>query len=357
MAIIWQETLGLEEQVMPWEDFFELGGDSVRALLVVQRVRNDFGRRISVAAFLEHPTVESLAALCRTTGGGVGPSLVRVRKGAPGLDDIEPMVFVHAASGEVLFLNSLAADALPGPIWGIRSVGIDGDEEPLRSVEDMASRYADALRQAQFNSYTLVGYSGGGLIALELARLLEQSGHAPNLLVLLDPPSLEHTSVPVGAGMDELLLMRVRQLGRIYGLDANAVGSPESAWSALRDVGGLPPTSTWDDFERALRIWATNVQAFDNYVPTKPVETTTLLYQVGSADHSGPEVAMLGDLRDSYPAPDRPWWRQLLHASTRVRTLPVDHFDLIRSRDTALALAADVYGGRPALALQRRRSE
>ena len=57
----WTEVLGVA--AAPYDDFFDLGGDSIRASQVAARIWQRYGRRLTVADLFEHRTVEALAAL------------------------------------------------------------------------------------------------------------------------------------------------------------------------------------------------------------------------------------------------------------------------------------------------------
>ncbi len=61
LADIWADVLGLAE-VGATDNFFQLGGDSIRALQVIGPAR-DAGLRLDVPRFFDHPTVRGLAAV------------------------------------------------------------------------------------------------------------------------------------------------------------------------------------------------------------------------------------------------------------------------------------------------------
>jgi surfactin synthase thioesterase subunit len=57
-------------------------------------------------------------------------------------------------------------------------------EEPFERIEDMAEFYLDALNELQPQGpYILIGYSFGGLVALEMAKCLLDEGRSVALLV------------------------------------------------------------------------------------------------------------------------------------------------------------------------------
>ncbi len=77
IAEAWAEVLELD-RVGATDEFFALGGDSLRSVTLLERLQA-LGIRFTAAQFFSHPTVAELAALCdavRTTpaGAGAGPS-------------------------------------------------------------------------------------------------------------------------------------------------------------------------------------------------------------------------------------------------------------------------------------------
>ena len=61
VAQVYREVVG-RTQVAPDADFFTIGGDSLKAALVVARVRDRLGVQLNVADVFEHSTVRALAA-------------------------------------------------------------------------------------------------------------------------------------------------------------------------------------------------------------------------------------------------------------------------------------------------------
>ena len=75
--------------------------------------------------------------------------------------------------------------------------GLNGKQPCLNRVDDFATYYLEQLRGVQPEGpYFLGGYSFGGLVALEMARRLVESGQAVGLLALVDT----YPGVPKSAG-------------------------------------------------------------------------------------------------------------------------------------------------------------
>ena len=213
---IWRDLLGLDE-VGADEDFFDLGGHSLIAIRLMSRLNRDLGVRLELADLLGAPTIESLAGRLREVdpdvdgrlstdddAGGEGRSATSqpgAMAGAAGSQqsdvrhlvtispsgDGRPLYVVHGAGGNVLFLWSLAR-AMSGqrPIFGFQAHGIDGVNLPDPSIEAMAERYVTELRAHAPGPYLLGGFSGGGLVTLEMARQLHELGDEVELAVLFD---------------------------------------------------------------------------------------------------------------------------------------------------------------------------
>jgi thioesterase domain-containing protein len=72
------------------------------------------------------------------------------------------------------------------PFIGIQARGVNG-ETPASSIEEMVSLYHREIREAQLDGpFYLGGYSGGGVVAFELAHRLRAEGADVPLLVFLD---------------------------------------------------------------------------------------------------------------------------------------------------------------------------
>ena len=69
LADIWCNVLSLES-VSANDDFFALGGDSMRAILMLVRVNEEFGSMIDVDRFFASPTLEQLHLLVTAPDGG-----------------------------------------------------------------------------------------------------------------------------------------------------------------------------------------------------------------------------------------------------------------------------------------------
>jgi amino acid adenylation domain-containing protein len=84
LAAIWSEVLGIE-RIGPQDDFFALGGHSLRVTQVLARVRETFGVELPVRGLFETPTLAGLAAqieaVLRVDGPAAALPLIPVPRG------------------------------------------------------------------------------------------------------------------------------------------------------------------------------------------------------------------------------------------------------------------------------------
>ena len=75
----------------------------------------------------------------------------------------------------------------PRTLYGLQARGTDGLEKPCSSIDEMAHFHLEAIKALQPQGpYMLIGYSLGGLVALEMARHLAETGESIALLVMID---------------------------------------------------------------------------------------------------------------------------------------------------------------------------
>ena len=183
VAGVWRQVLGLEEVDLD-DDFFELGGHSLIAVEMMVELEEKTGRKLPMAALFEAPTVEKLSVLLGTQDRPVARSLVPIKPSG----SRPPLYIVHGIGMTVMVFHSLARNLDPDqPVYGIQARGLDGEEEPLDKMEDIAALYvSEVMGHNPEGPYYLVGYSLGGLIVFEMVKQLRAKGKEIKLLALFD---------------------------------------------------------------------------------------------------------------------------------------------------------------------------
>jgi amino acid adenylation domain-containing protein len=322
LARLWAEVLGLDA-VGVRDDFFALGGHSLVALRLLASVERMTGRRVPMATLLAGPTVERLAAALRAdeAAAPTGP-LVPIQPAG----DAAPLFLVHAAGGNVLSYAALARHLGPDqPVYGLQSRGLEGGEPIHARIEDMAADYLAELRAVQpAGPYRLGGWSMGGLVAFEMARMLHAAGERVELLALVDTPA--PAGAPAEAEDDELELLAGFMLhlglalGQITAAGAEVAALDPAArlpraWEAARAADLVPAELPLSRFQGLWAVYRANAAAAAAYRPA-PAEASLLL--VTAQDRPAPASR------------EEAGWAALTTGTVRTAASPGDHFTLIR---------------------------
>jgi len=230
VAKAWQEVL-FTPVGGPEEDFFEAGGDSLKALTLTMELERALGLELSVTLINEAPKFASLCEALREQRTTRYVPLVLLKEGA----GLPPVYFIHGVGGNVAELFPIARSmTYPGAVFGIQARGLARQELPHTTVEAMAIEYLREIKARQPDGpYYLCGYSFGGLVAFEMARRLWESGSEVGLVGLFDTmPS------PLGWPLPTWFAFVRRRMNRFA---ARAIAAPIGTWpaAAWKAVGRL----------------------------------------------------------------------------------------------------------------------
>jgi acyl carrier protein len=189
---IWRSVLNTDAIGVTDNFFFKHGGHSLLVAKLLRRVEQVFGKRFSMAAMFDAPTIEAQAAMLSD-----GTALLRPSAVVP----VQPVgskppffcVGYHAGPIFLPLAKHLGSDQ---PLLGIDPTLLQTSE--LDSPFEMESIAASLIKQIRaiqpHGPYFLGGFCGGGLTAYEVASQLATQGHHVGLLALFEPltPTLDH---------------------------------------------------------------------------------------------------------------------------------------------------------------------
>jgi amino acid adenylation domain-containing protein len=276
------------------DSFFDLGGHSLLAFRLLGLLRSRFGARFGIDTLFRTPTVAALAALLdgrtpQADPDGALDVLIPLRPHGRR----EPLFCFHPGVGLSWVYSGLLRhlDA-ERPVYGLQSRGLDGPAALVPDLTAMAGDHVAQLRSVQpHGPYHLLGWSMGGILAHEAARLLRAEGEEVALLVLLDSYPRRPDARPVDYDQPEALAEVLHSLG-IRRPDGAQPLDPAAALRILTEHGS--PLGTLSDGQLAsvAEVFTNNVNAQRRH-DSRPVDVDVLFFE--ATDDKGPDPEAPGD--------------------------------------------------------------
>jgi len=174
LAARWAQVLGYESVGID-DDFFDLGGDSFKAIKSLR----DIEPPISVLDLFRYPTIRSLAEHVASADGSDERLLHELTPPRSGEKAALTLVCIPFAGGGAATFRPLAA-AMPGNVslYALERPGHDlnrADEAQL-SMDEIVTRGVAEVVEGVTGPVALYGHCMGGAIAVELGRQLEAAG-------------------------------------------------------------------------------------------------------------------------------------------------------------------------------------
>jgi acetoacetyl-CoA synthetase len=323
---IWERVLQ-RSSINVEDNFFDLGGDSSLALQLFNEIARSCGRELPPVTIYCAPTIAALAAVLEQPDDLRFPPLVLLKDGPA-----QPALFItHGLGGSVIdFFQVVKHIRTSRPIQGMQAKGIDGTEEPVDRIEDMAAFCLDAVRQVQpHGPYLLAGYSLGGLVTLEMAQQLIADGEKVALLAMLDSyPDIRYLSLAQRAGL--LIRLATRRAATSMKLPAGEALAlmirPSRRRSLAPKVSYQPP----GDVSLSPAMQRARERAYLALTRYKP------------RFYPGKIKFVRAEISTDFPADPAAVWAHLA-AKFDVETVPGDHLGIMSTHYEKLASALSRY--------------
>jgi amino acid adenylation domain-containing protein len=170
LAAIWQDVLGIAS-IGVTDNFFEIGGHSLAAIRILTRLRRQRpSARTTIADLFNHPTVRLLAAVIEEGGDAIGRQVITLRASGS-----KPMLYCFpgllVSTREYVRLVDFLGPEQPAS--GFICYSLSEEKKADASVEEITARYAEHIRrESRGRPCLFLGWSWGGLLAYEAARML-----------------------------------------------------------------------------------------------------------------------------------------------------------------------------------------
>jgi thioesterase domain-containing protein len=310
---IWKRLLQLES-IRPNDDFFELGGDSALAVQLFAEIADLCGRQLPAVMIYHVPTIALQLALLELRSTPELSPLVMLKPSVQG----HSLFIASGLGGGPAEFFQLAKYMRTGyGVFGLQPKGIEGFDSPCERIEDMAEFYLQAILRLQSRGpYFLAGYSLGGLVALEMARMLTVKGRKVGLLTLIDSyPDLNF--LPTGQRL-RLSIQRTMQ---------RSLNFIRPRGTRIR-LGGLASQDEISTFAPAFeRVREAAYNALRQYKPS---------FYPGAV-----KFIRAGEVTQ-FPANPKAIWSHLV-GSFEVETVPGDHLGMLTTQYETLAAVLNRY--------------
>ncbi len=198
ILLIWRELIG-DDGITSDTTLWDAGADSLTAVEIISRINQAFKSNITLNAALSDKTPMDLTAMVLGREfRSSSPWITSVRSRSASAKHV---FLLHPAGGSTFCyrsLNRYITDDLN--LW---SIDLPEGYQGYGSLHSLATRYAKAIRAQQPNGpYLLGGYSFGGNLAHEIARVLENDGCEVETIFMFDPHPPEAYNVYDGSELD-----------------------------------------------------------------------------------------------------------------------------------------------------------
>ena len=183
LATLWQDHLQIN-MIGRNDDFFALGGHSLKAISLIERINKKHNSSLSIQHLYQSPTIAKISQLLNNKNQSID-TVVKLKSS----DINHPVIFfIHPVSGMIYCFNSLVSQlTIPASIYAIQDPSISKTKLQYRSVLEMAKYYASQIKKIQPNGpYFLIGYSLGGTLAYEIANIFKNQNETIGLLGLIE---------------------------------------------------------------------------------------------------------------------------------------------------------------------------
>jgi thioesterase domain-containing protein len=247
------------------------------------------------------------------------PAVLLLKRGTE-----SPPIFIAHGLGDTVFgLSNLAKHLrCSNAVYGLQARGMDGLADPFDRVEEMAQYHLESIRRLQPQGpYILIGYSLGGLVALEMAQRLAKEGEQIALLVMLDSyVNTRFLPLPL-----RLLLLWQRASRKIVSpVRRNIPRNEDGRTATILDKDDRSLVSTGEGMQRVRQA---QYRALRTYRPSF---------------YDGTVKFVRAAIPTSFAEDPNPMWTPLVR-TFEVETVPGSHVELLEIEVDALAAVVTRY--------------
>jgi amino acid adenylation domain-containing protein len=186
---VWKKQLNIEQLSID-DNFFQIGGQSLQAIWMVNEISKIINRDLSLQSFLTNPSIKGLAKYIKTN------KPINQQKNITQINKIisnTKIFLLHDTSGNTSIYKNLVTRLDSYSVFGINSIYIQNPRKKIHKISSIAKEYAKEIASIQpKNSINLLGWCSGGILAYQVAlELINLGRHISNAFLIetfLTPP-------------------------------------------------------------------------------------------------------------------------------------------------------------------------
>ncbi len=183
---VWSHLLNIDELDVT-TDFFQIGGNSILGVVMLNRIEEQLGVIIPLDEFFNNPTIRGLAAASKV-------EYVHSRNLSVQLSSGHAREPLFCICGVHVYQELAASLGNERPVFGLfvpEELELLAPKEVARkrliSVEELAAKYVELIQLTQPEGpYYLAGLSYGGVVGFEVAQQLKARGDEVALVAMFD---------------------------------------------------------------------------------------------------------------------------------------------------------------------------
>ncbi|WP_066501825.1 amino acid adenylation domain-containing protein [Abyssisolibacter fermentans] len=282
MLRIWQDVLKIEN-ISIFDNFFTIGGNSMIVMILMDKINNYFNIELPLSQLFYSQTIAELSEVIRGNTKISNECVIPIQKGS---ETNNPLFLIHPhGGGAYCYYDLVRALGTERTVYGIQSVGMYSNEEPISSISLIAKRYLQEIRRVSPKGpYNIAGWSFGGIVAFEVARRLEFIGEEVEFLGILDaqlPIRIKEEKADIEEKLpfyiEYAMLIGIDKI-QLQGLNEEKVF--EYVLNYGKKVKYFPQDTTIEAVRNIMKIMINNSLALKKYHYEGKIESDIHLYYV-----------------------------------------------------------------------------
>jgi|GEM_PF-5718692 len=175
------------KDLTPEDNYLALCHDLRRTIVIIREIERRFAVQLPLTLLMEAETISAIADAVVSRVIPASRGMVTLKPAEPA-SSLPPLFVFPGIGGAVMELADIAhAINYAGPIYGLPYPGLDGHAKPSPTIAPLAEESWKRIKSVQpTGPYFLLGYSAGGYVALETARLIEADRQHVGLLGIVE---------------------------------------------------------------------------------------------------------------------------------------------------------------------------